>query len=291
MFRVTSVSSILGWDKQINHRGAQLRLGWRPICVQFAHLQNAERYTSSMASLTGTYEKDGERVVGGTVRSDGSVRPIAKVRPGYIAKEDVPKYKPRGARERDARLGIVSAESPIARVETQASGADDNKSAIKARIQAAKAEFERKKREKEKGPRKEEKQMVEESVIFDNSGKSPDDISNMIVAVDNLDIRSTPDTTAPTKTSTTTSKLQSKHKKREDKTERSDSTQIQVESQAESESKSQVESPTNLTTTPQSTQRIPLKSRHARKAESPTEEKSSNNANKTSGYIPPHKRK
>jgi partner of Y14 and mago protein len=37
-------------------------------------------------------DKNGTRFVGGTVRSDGTVRKVYKVRPGYVPQEDVAKY-------------------------------------------------------------------------------------------------------------------------------------------------------------------------------------------------------
>lgn len=233
-------------------------------------------------SLTGAYEKDGERVVGGSVRSDGSVRPIAKVRPGYLAKEDAPKYKPRGARERDAKLGIATttgpatATGPVARVDD-----DDSKSAIKARIQAMKAEFERKKREKEGQTQTQTQREVEEvkekatAKIVKEEGTDLD-VSDLSESLGSLDIKPTTKTDPDTVTKSAPNKLQSRHGKKEV----SDSTP-----------KPSTPKPTT-NVTPQKT---PLKSRHAKSKETAdcATEKSTDkpSATTTSGYVPPHKRK
>ncbi|KAG5370355.1 hypothetical protein CJU90_1721 [Yarrowia sp. C11] len=279
-----------------------------------------------MTSLTGTYEKDGERVVGGTVRSDGSVRPIAKVRPGYIAKEDAPKYKPRGARERDAKLGIVSAESPVVKVDTNASG-DDKKAAIKARIEAMKAEFERKKREKE-GREDDIANVIaavsglsvggaedfvkehpgtgssgsRESKVSNSKSNTPGTKSNVSSVSKSLDTSSptsastsestkttskTPGTSTPPSPAPRTSKLQSRHQKR-DKQEVNSSDSVKQDTSSDSVKKDTSSDPVKPET--QSTEtRTPLKSRHARKTESET--KSETKDSTSSGYVPPHKRK
>jgi hypothetical protein len=48
--------------------------------------------------LSGVGIKDDATYVGGTTRADGSVRRVVKVRPGYLAPENVPKYIPRAKR-------------------------------------------------------------------------------------------------------------------------------------------------------------------------------------------------
>lgn len=240
-------------------------------------------------SLTGTYEKDGERVVGGTVRSDGSVRPIAKVRPGYLAKEDAPKYKPRGARERDAKLGIASATSPVTamdpatatspvvRVE-EGGGADDNKSAIKARIQAMKAEFERKKKEKEGRAQTQAQKVDEEATTKIVKEEGTDlEVSDLSESLGSLDIKPTSKSDPYTATTTAPSKLQSRHGKRNEVAE------------------STPKRPTSKPTTNVTPQKTPLKSRHARSKETADcdTDKSTDkpSTTPTSGYVPPHKRK
>lgn len=46
---------------------------------------------------------DGESIIPASVRADGSVRKQIRVRPGYVATEDVPRYRsPRAAQRRDA---------------------------------------------------------------------------------------------------------------------------------------------------------------------------------------------
>ncbi len=52
-------------------------------------------------TASGIYvDSDGIRKTGGTIRSDGSVRKVVKVRPGYIPPEDQVRYDVREARER-----------------------------------------------------------------------------------------------------------------------------------------------------------------------------------------------
>ena len=55
---------------------------------------------STVESLPSGIQDDGQgnRFVGGTVRSDGTVRKVYKVRPGFVPTEDVPKYVPVGRR-------------------------------------------------------------------------------------------------------------------------------------------------------------------------------------------------
>ncbi|CDR40679.1 CYFA0S05e03180g1_1 [Cyberlindnera fabianii] len=48
-------------------------------------------------------DAEGNRVVGGSVRADGSVRKIVKVRPGFTPQEDVKRYNVREAREERLR--------------------------------------------------------------------------------------------------------------------------------------------------------------------------------------------
>lgn len=55
-----------------------------------------------------TQGKDNDGVVGGSVRKDGSVRRVVKVRPGYIAPENVPKYVPRAKRTDPNRGALLS---------------------------------------------------------------------------------------------------------------------------------------------------------------------------------------
>ncbi|KAJ3299438.1 hypothetical protein HK104_008944 [Borealophlyctis nickersoniae] len=45
-----------------------------------------------MSSVAGIREVDGDRLVGGTRRPDGSVRKERKVRPGFVPQEDVSRY-------------------------------------------------------------------------------------------------------------------------------------------------------------------------------------------------------
>lgn len=226
--------------------------------------------------------------MGGTVRSDGSVRPIAKVRPGYLAKEDAPKYKPRGARERDAKLGIASATSPVVRVEAEETNTEggDSKSAIKARIQAMKAEFERKKMEKAGQREVVEEVKTNKEPVKDVAKKTTEletekDISDLSVSLGSLDIKpktnSGTDIASPA-TSTAPSKLQSRHSKKE----------------AAEPTPTQPKPVLSKPTTNVTPQKTPLKSRHAKAKESSdtsdsVSEKTSTTP--TSGYVPPHIRK
>lgn len=231
-------------------------------------------------SLTGAYEKDGERVVGGSVREDGSVRPIAKVRPGYLAKEDTPKYKPRGARERDAKLGI--AESTVPKV---SEGTDDKKSAIKARIQAAKLEFERKKAEK--AAEKEDAEVNEMTTQF----------VNMIVHRDELP--------PPRKRTEEDDKVWNGfvqefeankakekaelEKQKANKTVESKANPGKPKQESKKEVNKDVQKLSEDTQKPSKDTPVPrkaLKSRHAKAAEDTDKP-----ASAKTGYIPPHKRK
>ncbi|ODQ66603.1 hypothetical protein NADFUDRAFT_41237 [Nadsonia fulvescens var. elongata DSM 6958] len=45
---------------------------------------------------------DGSRYVGGSLRADGSVRKTIKIRPGFVPQEDVPLFRTRAQREREA---------------------------------------------------------------------------------------------------------------------------------------------------------------------------------------------
>ncbi|KAG5355125.1 hypothetical protein CJU89_6951 [Yarrowia sp. B02] len=233
-------------------------------------------------SLTGAYEKDGERVVGGSRRSDGSVRPIAKVRPGYIAKEDAPKYKPRAARERDAKLGIATAESPVTSAKAETDDGD-SKSAIKARIQAMKAEFARKKAEKENEKEKE---------------ADKGELSDLTASLDSLDIKRDLRPGSKREDEVRAVGLKSRHMAREDSQTRKVSSGDKANDN-ERPSAIATEKPSNVTERPSTnvpdksstsqakTSKTPLKSRHAKPTESVNESK----INPQTGYIPPHKRK
>lgn len=74
-------------------------------------------------STSGIYtSEDGSRYVGGSVRSDGSVRRARKVKPGYVPNEDVPKYVPIGRRRAmgDDTGGVLTKKEETPKGETKA---------------------------------------------------------------------------------------------------------------------------------------------------------------------------
>lgn len=66
-------------------------------------------------------DAQGNRFVGGSVRSDGTTRKVHKVRPGFTPKEDVPKYVPLGRRKLQEIGGLEVRDNPLG---SQGRGAD-----------------------------------------------------------------------------------------------------------------------------------------------------------------------
>lgn len=277
----------------------KLRLQWSCCSTQDSH---------DVMSLTGAYDKDGERVVGGSLRADGSVRPVAKVRPGYVAKEDVPKFKPRAVRERDAKLGIASAPSPVVAATTEEPTRDSG-AAIKARIQAMKLEFERKKLAKgvaesvdrvESTKNSDDKTVIKESVKESvnraesarDSVKSP--VKPITDSVDDL-AESLGDMTVKEKAGV---RSDDKIKDIGTKSGTATKTKTPLKSRharpAATSQANEVPSlaPSKSTASPDSDSRPKLSSRHGRaNQDTHKEDNHSKDEGEKKGYVPPHKRK
>lgn len=67
-------------------------------------------------------DSNGDRVIGGSRRSDGSTRRVIKVREGYTPAEDTQRYNVRQSRESRAEKEQLSIEKPSERSRTRFSG-------------------------------------------------------------------------------------------------------------------------------------------------------------------------
>lgn len=55
-------------------------------------------------------DNEGNRIVGGTVRADGSVRKVYKVRPGFTPVEDIAKYRPPSERATNSKVSTLNSK-------------------------------------------------------------------------------------------------------------------------------------------------------------------------------------